>query len=148
LRPEELEESPHTLQTTYMHLEELVTEWWVSWVTNCFPEMVGRTKWTVPRRDLKVGDVGHIKYEVKFGRLVWKLAKVAEVHPREDGRVRTVSVAYRQSHIKEKTLPYRAKDMTIMKIRVQRFALLYAVEEQEEDSRNSQEDPSELVSQL
>jgi hypothetical protein len=76
-----------------------------------------------------------IKYDVKFGRPGWKLARVTDVHPGEDGRIQTITVSYRATHVREKTLPYISKDLTRMKIGVQRFAILYTVEEQDEEKR-------------
>jgi transposase InsO family protein len=124
------EQDNNAVADNFFHLQELVSAWWEEWMVHCFPEMVYRTKWKVSHRDLCVGDIGHIKYDSKVGRPSWKLARVTEVHPGADQKVRTITVSFRPTRAGEKVLPYNPKGLTKMKIGVQRFAVLYTTEEQ------------------
>jgi hypothetical protein len=49
---------------------------------------------------------------------------VVKGDPGRDGRVRTITVAFRSGPVGEKSLPYKHRDLTEMVIGVQRFALL------------------------
>ena len=71
-----------------------------------------------------------INYDRKLKKPEYKLARVLAVHPDSHGLVRTVTVGYRRSGAKEKSLPYVVKQLEQMKIGVQRLAVVCPIEEQ------------------
>ena len=74
--------------------------------------------------NLGVGDVCLLKYDKKVGKGDYRLCKVDEVHPDEKGLVRTVTVLFRPPSSKEKSLPYKSKDLSKMKVGVNRLVLI------------------------
>ena len=86
-------------------------------------------KWRLTERNLKVGDLGHVRYEQKLGYNVWRLARVAAADPDDDGCVRTVMVEFRPRNVKDRS---KAKEPVSMEICAQRFAVLLPIEDQEE----------------
>ena len=107
----------------------IVEAWRARWVEAVFPDMVSRPKWRSAHRNLRSGDIGHVKYPKKVGQHEWRLAVVETASPDDDGVVRTVTVAFRPRHKSDKGKPYAPKTAQRMTIGVQRFAVLMAVEE-------------------
>ena len=113
------------------HQSRIVSAWKEKWLDSVFPDMVARPKWRSASRNLRAGDVGHIKYPKKVGDDDWRLAVVETAKVDDDGVVRTVTVAFRPRHKKDAGKPYAAKESQRMTIGAQRFAVLLAVEEVE-----------------
>ena len=74
---------------------KIVRAWRAKWLDTVFPDLVSRPKWKSAHRNLRCGDLGHVKYSKTIGHHEWRLALVEEVHPDEDGTVRTVTVGFR-----------------------------------------------------
>ena len=74
------------------------------------------------------GDVVMLNYK---GNLVddYRLAKVTEVFPDEQGLVRSVQVSFRKRDKREPVEVYRSKALVSEKVGVQRLSLLQAVGE-------------------
>ena len=86
--------------------------WWKRWEEAAFLLFTPRQKWRQECRSLAVGDVVMILSRAKLGKDSYKLARVARLHPDEDGLVRTVTVVIksrrvrgRQLHTEEVCLP-------------------------------------------
>ena len=107
---------------------KIVAAWRAKWLEAVFPDMVSRSKWQSRKRNLQVGDVGHIRYTKKVGEQEWRLAMVETANPDDDGVVRTVTVAFRPRHKSDSGKPYCHKTAKTMTIGVQRFAVLLAVD--------------------
>ena len=60
----------------------------------------------------------------------YRLARVIEVLPDDQGLVRTVRVCYRKKDKRDKTLPYKPKQLTEELVSVQRLSVLLPVSEQ------------------
>ena len=71
--------------------------------------MVPRPCWKQTSRNLRVGDVGHLKFPNKMGKPEWKICRVLQVHPDEKGVVRTVTVELRPRHIQDQDIKYKTK---------------------------------------
>ena len=71
---------------------------------------------------------------VKFrGRIppgIYKLGRVSETKPDEEGNVRTVKVTMLPKDSRDVSLPYKAKNMLVQDISVQRLVVIVPVEEQ------------------
>ena len=83
------------LQSMSNHQARIVAAWRDRWMEAVFPDMVARPKWRSASRNLREGDVGHIKYPRKVGEDDWRLAVIEEAKQDDDGVVRTVTVAFR-----------------------------------------------------
>ena len=108
----------------------IITEWRRKWLAQVFPDLVPRTKWRQAERNLRVGDIGLLKYEKQLGPDSWRLAKITRADPDDDGLVRTIGVEFRPRNKKDVGKGYRSKLPQFMDIGVQRFAVMLPLEEQ------------------
>ena len=108
---------------------KIVKAWRSQWLESVFPDMVSRSKWKSVHRNLRIGDIGHVKYHKAVGQQDWRLAMVETADQDDDGVVRTVTVAFRPRHKRDLNKPYVSKEAQRMTIGVQRFAVLMAIEE-------------------
>ena len=110
---------------------KIISEWRRKWIAQVFPDLVPRSKWKQAERNLRVGDIGILKYEKSLGSDSWRLARIAKAAPDLDGLVRTITVQFRPRHVRDRGKKYRTKQPLEMDIGVQRFAVMLPVEEQE-----------------
>eukprot|EP00057_Strongylocentrotus_purpuratus_P021507 XP_011675981.1 PREDICTED: uncharacterized protein LOC100893226 isoform X1 [Strongylocentrotus purpuratus] len=75
----------------WRRVQYLANEFWLRWRREYLQQLQPRQKWTRTQRDLAIGDVVIAK-ETEDVRLQWPLARVAEVFPSQDGRVRKVKL--------------------------------------------------------
>ena len=78
---------------------------WRRWTKEYLPTLFERKKWTVPRRNMKVGDLVLLADET-FPRGQWPLGLITEVLTSRDGYVRTVRVKT-SSSVSTKAKPQR-----------------------------------------
>ena len=119
---------------------KIISEWRTKWLAQVFPDMVPRTKWKQAVRNLRVGDIGVLRYESKLGPDSWRLARVSRADPDRDGLVRTIQIQFRPRHKRDKDKPYQKKVPLTMEIGVQRFAVMLPVEEQGHHVQEEEED--------
>jgi Family of unknown function (DUF5641) len=85
----------YNLTRRLQFVDEVKREFWHKWRTIVFQGLDRSYKWRQSHRDSQVGDVVLLKDETAAGN-TYKLARVTEVFRDEkDGRVRKVSVAYK-----------------------------------------------------
>ena len=119
---------------------KIISEWRSKWLSQVFPDMVPRTKWKQAVRNLRVGDIGVLRYENKLGPDSWRLARISRADPDQDGLVRTIQIQFRPRHKRDKDKPYKRKVPLTMDIGVQRFAVMLPVEEQDHTTQEEEED--------
>ena len=129
------------LQSMGQQQAKIVEAWRKKWLEAVFPDMVARPKWRSAYRNLRVGDVGHVKYPKKVGKDDWRIAMIETAAPDDDGVVRTVTVAFRPRNKRDTGKPYVSKEAQRMTIGSQRFAVLLAAEEAEVQQTQQEEDP-------
>ena len=140
-REPEVEEQDITALKMLNAQEEIAREWWVEWMRSSFTELIPRKKWKVKTRNLRVGDVCLLKYASRFSRPAYKLCRVKEVLPDDEGTVRSCKVQMRPKRQGEDSEPsYRPKELSTIIVGVQRLVVILAVEEQEEDSKQDTEE--------
>ena len=88
------------------------------------PSLFPYNKWKEEKENLEPGDVCLLKYEKKIGKGDYRLCKVETVEKDLKGLVRTVEVLMRPRDSREKSLPYKSKQMVMMKVPVQRLVLI------------------------
>ena len=114
----------------YKLVQSVINSFWKRWVAEYFPKMVIRQKWHTEKRNVQVGDVVLVQ-EQGLTNGKWPLAKVCEVFPGDDGRVRNVSVHYKNLGDTKSASAYFGKGYTTVRRPVQRLVVLLPIEEQQ-----------------
>ena len=75
----------------WRRVQHLMNEFWSRWKKEFLLSLQTRQKWTRPRKNLQVNDIVIIKDDV-LPRNQWKLCRVIEAQPDQDGLVRKVTL--------------------------------------------------------
>ena len=119
-----------TCSSSKSRLDLIVTiseTFWKHWSELYAPTLMRQIKWYKPQRDLRPGDVVAIADQNHL-RGKYHIAKVSEVFPSKDGKVRRVSVSYKNFKQGEKVNMYKGAKDTIITRSIQRLALLTPVD--------------------
>ena len=110
-------------------VSEVYRTWWRKWYEQVLPTLVPCKKWKDKQKNLEVGDVVFMYYPSSLLD-DYRLARVVEVFPDKQGLVRTVRVCYRKKDKRDKTLPFKPKQLTEELVAVQRLSVLLPASEQ------------------
>ena len=91
------------------------------------PTIISQRKWTKDFRDLVPGDIVLV-CDSNSLRGQYTIARVKEVFPGKDGKVRTVSLIYKNFKTGEKLRDYHGSSSRVIIRSVQRLALLVPVQ--------------------
>ncbi|XP_038142217.1 uncharacterized protein LOC119784309 [Cyprinodon tularosa] len=94
------------LQKRWRRVQYLANEFWIRWRKEYLLNLQPRQKWNAHRRDLKINDIVLLQ-EDAAPRNEWKLAKVTDVYPGTDDKVRKVRLL-----VSEKTYDKHGKHVT------------------------------------
>ncbi len=100
-------------------VQYLAQEFWNRWRKEYVMLLQQRSKWTKPKRNIKKGDIVLLKDEVGI-RGYWKLARIIEANPDQDGLVRKVKLMVgdssldRQGKSKSKPILYERPIHTLV----------------------------------
>ena len=83
----------------YRFIQSLVDDWWAQWCRTVLPSLVPSYKWKQKHRNVCVGDVCLIKY-ANMKRGTYRLGRVKSVRTGTDGKVRTVTLSYKNENEK------------------------------------------------
>ena len=72
-------------------VQRIVDSFWQRWTRDVLPLLTPRRKWNVDRRNVRVDDIVML-VDTNAVRSKWTIARVVEVYPGEDGKVRNVKV--------------------------------------------------------
>lgn len=108
-------------------IEAVVNSFWKKWSRDVFPNMVMQPKWHVARRNVQKDDVVLIQ-DSNVIRGEWKMGVVTETHPGDDGKVRRVTVSYKNIHDENS---YGGIRYTRIERPVQRLIVLIPAEERQ-----------------
>ena len=112
-------------------IQEIEQTSWDQWdLQLSSPHLVPLKEWKSESHYMIVGDVVLVLNIQKVSHVIYKLTKV---HPDAHGPVRTVTVGIRGKD--DGSLPYVPRPLQILKLGVQRMAVILPVEEQEEDEQ-------------
>ncbi|GFX99452.1 uncharacterized protein TNCV_1080961 [Trichonephila clavipes] len=89
--PEEVPSQPACLKKLLNLIQHLRSQFWKRWHLEYLNQLQQRTKWNIPRRNLKVNDMVLVK-EDNLPPLQWNLGRVIQVFPGDDGAARVVDV--------------------------------------------------------
>lgn len=92
------------LQKRWRRVQYLANEFWIRWKKEYLLSLQPRQKWQKNRRNLKVNDIVLLQNE-QAPRNEWKLARIAEVYPESDDRVRKVRLLVSDTTFNEKGKP-------------------------------------------
>ena len=120
-------------QHRYEFIQKIVNNFWTRWTRDYFPSLIIQQKWHTMKRNLKKGDIVLIQDSNQI-RGQWKLGKVSEVFPGEDGIVRKVHVTYKNPKQGESAYIYNGRGYITIERSVNRLVLLLPVDEKEEQS--------------
>ena len=109
-------------------VQKIVDAFWKRWIRDYCPSLLIRQKWHVEKRNVKVGDVVIIQ-DSNLVRGSWRLGRVSNVFPGDDGRVRNVEIQYKQFSTNEQVNVYTGKEYSAIQQPVQKLAVLVPVDE-------------------
>ena len=90
--PESVDDNKNlNIKKRWRRIQELVKHFWRRWMREWLPNLNSRKKWLKTQRNLQVGDIV-LLISPDAPRGQWPLARVIEVYPGEDGRVRVAKV--------------------------------------------------------
>ncbi|XP_038588673.1 uncharacterized protein LOC119913337 [Micropterus salmoides] len=75
----------------WRQVQALANQFWTRWSREYLPSLQHRQKWTVPRRNLEVGDLVLLR-DKQTVRNCWPMARITATFPGNDGHVRKVEV--------------------------------------------------------
>ena len=116
-----------SLKTRYQLVSSIGEQFWKHWLQLFAPSLVYQSKWHASKPDLQVGDVVLVADSNSL-RGNYHLARVTKVHPSKDGKVRSVTLAYKNYKVGESVKEYRGAKDTLIVRSVQRLILLVPVE--------------------
>lgn len=84
-------EVPDNRLSNYQKCEKIKQQFWKRWSVEYLNRLQQRPKWLTPSRDLKVNQIVLVKDD-NLPPLKWSLARIIEVCPSSDGRVRVARI--------------------------------------------------------
>ena len=110
-------------------VNSIVKQFWKTWVSSCKPALILHRKWNAEVRNLLVGDVVLVLDKDSLTNS-YRVAKVTEATPSDDGKVRSVKVVYKRYKKEEEgTLKYTGGSSTEVTRSVQNLVLLVPIDE-------------------
>ena len=126
-----LQESQEKAVIRMKLVEESYQQWWEEWFSQVFPQLIPVKKWRTVERNVQIGDIVLVRFATKVPPAKFRLGVVKEVKKDAQGLVRSCMVGMRRSDAREKSLPYKSKDLLIQEIVVQRLVVFLPVELQD-----------------
>ena len=110
----------------YQFINKIVVSFWKKWIRDFFPSLIIRQKWHVQRRNVKVGDIVLVldKNSIIGG---WKLAQVVRTFVGSDGKVRNVTLRYKNY---KPGFIYKGQNDSTVNRSVTSLVLILPIEEQ------------------
>ncbi|UYV64961.1 hypothetical protein LAZ67_3002567 [Cordylochernes scorpioides] len=89
--PSLVREGGSSLKGRWLLVEQIKTDFWKRWSCEYFSRLQNRPKWLKPVDNIKIGTLVLLK-EDNLPPLKWRMGRINQVYPGEDGLVRVVSV--------------------------------------------------------
>ena len=113
-------------------VDEIHKQWWAKWYRDVFTGLLPLPRWKSRSKNLQKDDICLLGFSNKFAPGTYRLCRVTQTFPDSMGMVRDVEVVIRPTKTNEASLPYVPRELTSMKVSVQRLILISPVEEQNE----------------
>ena len=120
-------QSSNSLSARYQLVQQVSDHFWNKWVELCAPSLVVQRKWHKSTNNLKPGDVVLV-LDRNTLRGNYRLGLIQKVFPGSDGKVRNVTLTYKNFKIGESHSKYDGVKDTVVTRSVQRLALLVPVD--------------------
>lgn len=92
-------ETREDARTRWELTRKIFVEIWKRWKNEYLCQLLARSKWQEPQKNLKIGDLVVIHDDhIPVGK--WLMGRITELHPGNDGYVRVVSLKTRNGHMK------------------------------------------------
>jgi len=91
------------LQRQWRQVQGLADSFWKRYRNEYLPLLQKRQLWLTPRRDFQTGDLV-IMVDNNAPRSQWRMARVSETYPSDDGRIRKVKVRTADGHFFERPI--------------------------------------------
>ena len=111
--------------------QNITNSFWRQWTRDFFPSLLVNQKWHTEKRNAKIGDIVIVQ-DSKQIRGNWRLARVSDVFPSEDGRVRKVELQYKNEKPGEAVSKYAGSPYTKIERPVQRIVVIVLVDEEKD----------------
>lgn len=118
--------SDNSLKSRLALVAAVSEDFWKKWTELYAPTLMYQQKWHKPQQNLQVGDIV-VVIDSNQLKNQYKIARVHEVYPSDDGRVRKVALAYKNFKVGSKLVEYHGCKDTIIMRSVHRLALLTTV---------------------
>ncbi|XP_025997894.2 uncharacterized protein LOC113006176 [Solenopsis invicta] len=82
---------PAARLSTWQHLSKVRQDFWTRWSQEYLSELQTRHKWNKEERNIEVGTIVLLK-EKNLPCSQWAMGRITEIHPGEDGVVRTATI--------------------------------------------------------
>ena len=92
--PENVDTTVFNANNRWRRIQELVRHVWKRWMKEYIPHSGSRKKWFSSQKNLKVGEVV-VVIDTDMARRDWKVGRIEQVYPGNDGLVRVVDVKVR-----------------------------------------------------
>ena len=79
------------------YVQQVYQAWWDRWIQDVLPTLVPCRRWKDAMKNLKPGDIVYFKLTESKMSANWRIGKVEEVKLGQDGYVRQVTVAYKDT---------------------------------------------------
>lgn len=107
-------------------IQNIVANFWKRWQRDYFPTLVVRKKWHVSKRNVVPGDTVLLQDSNTVVQK-WKLAQIVEATPSQNGKVRNVTVRYKNP---KPDMKYEGEPDMMVKRSVHKLVVLLPAEEQ------------------
>lgn len=118
----------------FYFIQNVVDAFWSRWTRDYFPSLLVRQKWHTCKRDVMVGDIVLIQDSNQI-RGKWKLGRVIAANPGKDGKIRKVTIQYKNPAPNEKVGIYKGRGYSTIERPVQRLIVLVPFHD-DEDSKD------------
>ena len=130
-----------SLKKRLCFIENTVDEFWQKWFVQVFPDLVPCHKWKKAYRNVKIGDIVLLRDSNCFKR-GYKLAKVSEANPGSDGKVRRITVTFKNVkdsgvNIKQAGQTLKSAQVQEMKTSIQNVVVIVPVDWSEEEAMSA-----------
>ena len=106
-------------------IQSIVDAFWVKMTRSYFPNLIVEQKWHTETRNVRVGDIVMVQ-DSNVLRGEWKLARISQTHPSSHGKVRKVTLSYRNL---DKTHSYKGGPTTNIERPVQNLVVILPSED-------------------
>ena len=91
--------SANAYRSRWKFVQHLKNQFWLRFIKEYIPELNRRAKWAKSEPNFRVGELVLI-VEKRVPRNLWPLARVLEVHPGRDGKVRSATLQTKSTKLK------------------------------------------------